>query len=175
MKNKYIVVLMLIYMAALSRLVPHPSNFAPITGLAIFSGFQFGKNWKAFLIPISAMLLSDLILEYTTGWGFYDGMWLVYFSFMLITVFSFYTLKQNTVANIALVAISSSILFFVLTNFGVWFSGNIYPKTGAGLLACYTAGIPFFQNSLLGDLVYSFGLFSGLGLFTKKFPTFSKA
>lgn len=146
----------MIFAAALSRLLPHPPNFAPITALALFSGAQLSDKRLALLVPITALVLSDTIL------GFYDQFWIVYGTFGLIVCMGFVVRTRSTALVVAGATVTSSILFFVLTNLGVWVFGSLYPKTVEGLFACYVAAIPFFQNTLFGDAFYAmllFGLF----------------
>ena len=100
-------------------------------------------------MPLSALFISDLVL------GFYAHMEIVYLSFALIVCIGLWLQKHRTAPFIAGVALFSSLLFFVTTNFGVWAFEPLYPKTLTGLLACYTAAIPFFQNTLGGDLLYT--------------------
>jgi hypothetical protein len=102
--------------------------------------------------------------------GFYSHMAVVYFSFALIVCVGLWLQKRRSAFNIAGAALASSILFFLLTNFGVWAFGSLYPKTLEGLLACYVAAIPFFQNTLQGDLFFSVVLFGGFALLERSFP-----
>ena len=145
----------MILLAALLRLVPHLPNVTPITAMALFGGAYFSNKKLAFIVPIAAMILSDAIL------GFHSTMWAVYLSFALIVFIGFRLRESKKVTNIFLAALSSSILFFVITNFAVWTSGLMYPMNFSGLLESFVAGIPFYRNSLLGDLFYS-GVFFGL-------------
>lgn len=162
----------IILLAALSRLIPHPANFAPIGGMALFGAAYFTKRYWAFVIPIVSMWISDLVLNNTVyaqyfdhfTW-FYSGSLFTYGAFALIVLFGMLTLKKVRLSNLIVSALGASVIFFMISNFGVWFSGTMYPKDFGGLMACYTAGIPFFRNTLLGDLVYSgilFGVFEGL-------------
>jgi uncharacterized BrkB/YihY/UPF0761 family membrane protein len=150
---KAISYLAIILLAVVARLVPHPANFAPIGGLALFSGTNF-KNKFSFLIPMLAMLISDIFL------GFHATMPFIYLSFFIIYFIGRNT-KINKWQNLLLVSLISSILFFIITNFGVWLYFNTYPKTIEGLIQCYMMGIPFFRNTLLSDLLYSFSFFYG--------------
>ncbi len=143
----------IILLAVIVRLIPHPPNFAPIGGLALFSGSHF-KQKIAFLIPLSAMLLSDIFL------GFHNAIIYVYASFFL-TVLIGRLIKNNKWQSLALTSLSSSILFFLITNFGVWATGSMYQKNLSGLMQSYAFGIPFFRNTILSDLFYSFTFFYG--------------
>jgi hypothetical protein len=151
--------------AAALRLVPHPPNFTPIGAMALFSGAYFGRRGAIALVaPLGALFLSDLVL------GFYHGMATVYFSTALVVLIGWMALKRVSPVRVIGAAIASSVLFFVLTNFGMWLSSGFYPRTLAGLEACYIAAIPFFQNTVAGDLVFSVLLFGGFALLERKVP-----
>lgn len=157
-KERLIALSGFIFLAALTRLIPHPHNFAPIAGMALFGGAHFSDKRLAFLVPLLAMFLSDLVI------GFHSQMAPVYASFVAIVCIGFWVQKSRTVSRIAGGAFAGSVLFFVLTNFGVWAFDSLYPKTGEGLVACYVAALPFFQNTLLGDLIYTAVMFGGFAL-----------
>ena len=140
--NREVVILLFIIIAAVIRLIPHPPNFAPITAMALFSGLNFQNKKLAYAIPILAMIVSDLFL------GFYSISIFVYLSFIAITYIGT-TIKSINVSNIFL----SSLLFFIITNLGVWILG--YPMTIEGLLTCFTLALPFFGYALAGDLFFS--------------------
>ena len=159
----------LILAAIFTRLVPHPPNFAPIAAIALFGGAYFNNKKIAFIVPFTALLLSDLII------GFYEGMWAIYLSFALVVGIGFLLKNRITAGNVAFAAVSSSILFFVLTNFAVWMSGFLYPMNFSGLIMCYTAAIPFFHNTLFGDLVYTGALFGLYELARVKYPKLVEA
>jgi hypothetical protein len=162
-KPRYIMLLTIILAAAASRLFPHPPNFTPIAAIALFGGAQFSNKRAAFLVPLAGLFLSDLAL------GFYAITPVVYGSFALTVCLGFWVRRRHSVQRIAFAAAASAILFFVLTNFGVWAMDNLYPKSLAGLVNCYVAAIPFFRNMLLGDLAYSGLLFGSLALAENRF------
>lgn len=164
----FILTTIMIISAAFIRLIPHPPNFAPIAAMALFGSAYFNKKSFAFTIPISAMFITDTII------GFHSIMWLVYLSFTLIVLIGNLMLKNITVKNVFLSSITASISFFVITNFGVWAFGNFYPQNIAGLIECYAAAIPFFHNTLLGDLFFNGVLFGSYELIKTKFPIFSE-
>jgi hypothetical protein len=170
---RFLVLVGMILGAAASRLIPHPPNFAPIGAMALFGGACFASKRMAFLVPLAAMLLSDLAIGLLSGdlsFGLHRLIPVVYGSFALIVCLGFWLRRHRNALPIAGTALAGSVLFFVLTNFGVWALGSWYPKTCDGLVACYVAAIPFFQNTLLGDAVYSTVLFGGLALAEKGFP-----
>jgi hypothetical protein len=141
--------------AAALRLVPHPPNFSPIDAMALFSGAYLGRRGIAFVAPLAALLLSDLVL------GFYHGMATVYATVTLIVVVGWLVSSRRSPLRIAATAVAGSVIFFVITNFGMWLFSGFYPVTYAGLVACYAAAIPFFQNTVAGDLFYAALLFGG--------------
>ena len=139
MSKRELLVLVFCVFAVIFRILPHPPNFTPITSLAIFGGVMFNKKWVGMILPLLVMFISDLVLGFSmiTPW--------VYGSFLLISLVS----KHINLKNI----LKGSILFFIITNFGVWVLG--YPKTWEGFVLCYTMAIPFFVNSVVGDLFFS--------------------
>jgi hypothetical protein len=157
--SRIIALLSAIVIAATLRLVPHPPNFTPIGAMALFSGAYLGRRGLlAFAAPLGALLLSDLVL------GFYHGMATVYFSVALIALIGSGALRRISPLRVGAAAIASSIVFFVVTNFGMWLFSGFYPRTWAGFEACYVAAIPFFQNTVSGDLFYATLLFGGFKL-----------
>ncbi len=170
---------LLILMAALSRLFPHPPNFAPIAGMGLFGAAYFSKKYFAFLIPFVAYWISDMLLNNIVYTQYYDSFqWfgdpLVYASFALIIVLGIVLLKKVSPARLLGAGISSSVLFFLMTNFGTWLSSSTYPQNFEGLIACYVAGIPFFWNTLAGDLFYITVLFGSFELVKRQYPQFAK-
>lgn len=161
---RLIAILSAIFIAAVMRLVPHPPNVSPIGAMALFGGAYFGRRALAFVAPLAAMLLSDAIL------GFHSGMPYVYGSVALIVLIGWAVARRKTALTIAAAAVASSVLFFAVTNFGTWATGELYPQTLAGLGACFVAAIPFFQNTLAGDLIFSALLFGGFALIERRVP-----
>jgi len=157
-KNRLLFVLTLIVVAAAARLLPHPVNFAPIAAMALFGGACLPDRRLAYAAPLLAMLLTDLVL------GLHATMAFVYLGFVITVAIGGLIRQRLRPVNIALAALSASVIFFALTNFGVWLLSGLYSHDLTGLLACYTAAIPFLQNSLAGDLFYSAVLFGGLAL-----------
>ena len=161
--NKLIIPVIIIF-AALTRLMPHPPNFTPIIAMGLFGGaYLKDKRW-ALLLPVGAMLLADVFL------GFHGTMIWVYGSLIIITIIGFLLKRGVTLQNGAIATIGGSLLFFLVTNFGVWASGSFYPKTVEGLISCYAAGIPFFGNTLAGSVFYSGLMFFGYEQIRKYLP-----
>jgi hypothetical protein len=153
-----------ILLAAALRLVPHPPNFSPIDAMALFSGAHLGRRALAFAAPLAALLLSDALL------GFYSGMEFQYLSVALIVLVGALALSRLSVVRLGGAALASSVLFFAVTNFGTWLVSGMYPHTLAGLSACYAAAVPFFRNTLAGDLFYSALLFGGFAVMAHFVP-----
>lgn len=181
-KNSTIIIVALIILAALSRLMPHAPNFTPIGGIALFGAAYFTKKYWAFIIPFLALWASDLILNNVVYAQYFDGFvffsnsfyWTIAaFAAIVLIVSSTKLLKKIKPANLLGSSLIASVVFFLVSNFGAWTSSLIYPKTGAGLMACYTAGIPFFWNTLAGDLFYVAMLF-GVYEFYKSYTTKSE-
>lgn len=145
--------------AALLRLVPHLPNFAPIGAMALFGGTYMNKKW-AIALPLAAMFASDIFIGFD-GW---TSRLTVYGSFAAIGLIGIWLRKHKSPVNMVAATLASSLLFFVVTNFGVWAFGTIYPKTIDGLLACFAAALPFFRNTVLGDAFYVTTLFGGYEL-----------
>ena len=150
--------------AAALRLVPHPPNFTPIGAMALFSGAYLGRRWLAFAAPLAALVLSDLVL------GFYPEVIFVYLSVAAIVLIGRSLWRRKTVLGVGFAALASSVLFFAVTNLGVWLVMDYYPKDLGGLVACYVAAIPFFQNTIAGDLFYATVLFGGFALLERSLP-----
>ncbi len=171
MRSTVLVVMVLV--AAASRLLPHPPNISPVGALALFGGACFVRRRTAFLVPLAAMLLSDLAIGLLRGdlrQGFHSLLPVVYFSFTLVVGVGFLLRGRRQVVSVTAATLAGSVIFFVVTNFGVWALGSFYPKTWEGLAACYTAAIPFFHNTLIGDALYSFVLFGGLAVLERSWP-----
>ncbi|MDP1676926.1 MAG: hypothetical protein Q8L88_08670 [Bacteroidota bacterium] len=162
-RTSFILAVVLIALAALSRLIPHPMNFAPITAIALFGGVYFNGKFSP-ILPLAALLISDLFL------GFYEGIIWVYGSFLLIVAVGLLIRKYKSISVVFGATMIGSLLFFVITNFGVWQSGMFYTKDFTGLVECYTAAIPFYRNSVMGDLFYVTVMFSVYELVLKYLP-----
>lgn len=137
----------------LARLLPHIANVSPLNAIALFSGANLPKR-QTIIIPLVILFASDIIL------GFHATVGYVYGSFILTSLLGLWVRKNKTSQTLIIATLGSSILFFFITNFGVWASTSMYPKTFSGLLECYMMALPFFRNSLVGDLFYS-GVFFG--------------
>ncbi len=168
LQPKLIIVLSAIAVAAVFRLIPHWPNFTPMAAIALMGGALISNRLMGFIIPLIALFISDILTitfinyrwislgEFFTS----PSTALIYLSFILMTFIGFGMRNRQSWGNLAGASLLSAIVFFVISNFGDWMI-NTLPKTGAGLLATYELGIPFFGYNLLGNLFYSF-LFFGL-------------
>lgn len=155
----------IVIVAAATRLIPHPMNFAPLGAMALFGAAYFGKRGLGLLLTMGAWFLSDLFLNnfvYSMGAGFTlftPGSFFIYGSIALIFLLGSSFLKQITLPRLLGGSLMASAIFFIVSNFGVWMQGTMYPMTGTGLVACYAAAVPFLKFTILGDLCYSGVLF----------------
>jgi len=168
MNPRLITLVLIIFTIAMFRLLPHPPNFSPIAAMALFGGACFSDKRVAFLIPFLALLLSDFIL------GLHDTMIYVYAGFALTVVIGFWIRKNMNFGRIAVAVVGSSVLFFIISNLGAWFTSGLYPMTIEGLMQAYVAAIPFFQHSLLGNIVFTATLFAGFAFLQRKVPVLAE-
>lgn len=169
LNNRFFLIAGLIILAAITRLIDHPANFSPILAIALFAGATIENKWFALLIPFLAMALSDFII------GFHLISVFVYFSFGIALMIGFYLRNRLKPSNVLLATLTGSVIFFIITNFGSWLTSPMYqPLSFESLTRCYTLAIPFFRNSLLGDLTYVTVLFGSFALAGKYVPVFSK-
>jgi len=145
------------------RFAPHFPNFAPIAAIALFGGVYLNKKY-ALIIPIVAMAISDYFI------GFYDIKLMlgVYLSFVLVGVVGLIIKKKKNIFTVIGGSVLGSVLFFLITNFSVWAFYNWYPHTLSGLSQCFLMAVPFFRNTLLGDLFYVAVLFGVYELITAR-------
>jgi hypothetical protein len=179
MHLRFGVLVLMIVLAAFSRVIPHMPNFSPLGAIGLFGAAHFSKKWQAFLIPIAATWLSDLFINnviygqyYPEFTWFYEGFYWQHSSYLLITLAGFIILKQVTPMRVLAGALCSSFIFFLVTSVSCW---PEYPQTFKGLMQCYVAGLPYFKGTLLGDLFYAGVLFGAFALAQKKFPALQPA
>ncbi len=169
LKPRTLILAGIVVIAVLTRFLPLPPNVAPIAAMALFGGAYFADKRLALLIPLAAMLVSDLIL------GLHGTLLFVYVSFAAIVGLGMLVGKNITPLNVGTAAISGSLLFFVVTNFGVWLTSPFYPLTLEGLITCFTLAIPFFHYTLLGDAIFVTILFGGFEWARHRFPALQAA
>lgn len=154
------IVLAFVCLGVLARLVPHPWNATPVMAIALFGGTYLSRRW-AILLPLAIVAISDVWL------GWHNTILFTWGAFVLTGLTAWWVRQRPSPSRIVAGSLGGSLLFFVLTNFGVWLVGELYPRTAAGLWACYVAAIPFFRSTLLGDLVYTVVLFGGYRLWLR--------
>jgi hypothetical protein len=180
-KNNFWLLSFFIFFAAITRLLPHPSNVTAIGAMALFGGAYFGSRMAAFFVPLTAMLISDIALEvlFRNGLsieqGFHFALPFVYVSFVLSVVIGIWISRKPSLLRTIFGGIASTTLFFFITNFAVWLEG-FYGHSFQGLITCYVAAIPFHRNTFIGDMVYITTMFGSYELIKMKMPSlaFSK-
>lgn len=159
----------MVILGAGARLVPHPWNFTPMIAIGLFAGSQARKASTAILATLLALVVSDAVL------GFYSGFWYVYAAMLFPVLLGRVIGNRAGAARISVAALASSLSFFVITNFMVWVTGHLYPRSIGGLSECFLAGIPFYRNQALGDAVYTVALFGGYTVLNRLFQPMRQA
>jgi len=154
--KKYLPIYLLILLGIICRFLPHPANFAPIAALALFGGLYLPKKWSI-VLPMAVMLASDLFIGFYT----WQIMLSVYLSFALMVGVGLLVRNNKKFHTVLGGTLAGSIIFFILTNASVWAFGTMYTHDFSGLISSYYAALPFFRNSLLGDLFYTAILVGG--------------
>ena len=155
--NYLVILAVLIALGVAGRLLPHPPNFTPMAAIALFAGFIFLKRYMAVIAVVVIMLLTDYFAfgYLSAEWFASKSMWVVYLALLFPIVFKNFLQKKLGLFRVAGAALASSTVFFIATNFAVWAFSPMYEKTLEGLVLCYTMAIPFFQNTVAGDLIWS--------------------
>jgi len=166
-KERLIALILVILTAAASRLLPHPENVAPIAAIALFCGAKFANKSLAFIVPALALLVSDSVI------GFYAGMGTVYAAFAVITLIGLFLRGRENTTTIIASSVFASILFFLITNAPMLVPHTPYPEGISGLIMSYEAALPFFRNTLLGDMFYNAFLFGSFALAQRCFLSHS--
>ena len=157
----------IILLAAFTRIMPHPPNFSPMAAIGLFGAAHFAKKWQAFFIPLIGIWISDLVINnyvYSSSssnfvW-FYSGFYWQYISYILIIFAGLFIFNRGiSLTKMFGGMISSSGIFFLVSNFGVWTGGTMYPKNFGGLITCYAAGVPFIHNTIISDVLFTTVLF----------------
>lgn len=159
-----VVIVTLIVLAAVLRIVPHPWNLTPVGAIALFSGAMFRKRWIAFLLPLASLFAGDIFV------GFHKLMFVVYASFAVSVAIGRWLTERRSVARIGGAVFLGALQFFAVTNFAMWAVGGFYPRTVAGLVNCFVAGVPYFWNTLAGDAVFACVLFGGFAFAERMLP-----
>lgn len=170
---------LIVFVTALSRLVfTNIPNISPVTSIALFGAAYFSRKYWAVIVPFLALWVSDVVLNNTIYAAYYDGFsWFgmpaVYLGFLAIVLMGTLLLKKIKVSNLIVASLAASTIFFLITNLGAWWAMPVYTKDVSGLLTAFTAGIPFFKYTILGDLLFSSVLFGGYELLKAKVPAFA--
>ena len=160
--KKEIFPISLILILALARLIPHPPNFTPIVAVAIMSSCFFRNMYLSFAVIIVSMLLADVFI------GFYNNMFFVYLSLLLIAFIFFKISTKIKLQNLFIFGFLGSVIFFLISNFGVWILSGMYEKNLNGLAYCYFLALPFFVNTVLSTIIFTYSAFVVNNLFSKK-------
>lgn len=174
----WFLVIGLIILAAAARFaVPGDwFNFSPIGAMALFGAATIRRSWLAIALPVSALFLSDLILNNTALSAWYDGGFTLLASYQAFTVGSMVLTvvlgrlifaRRITAIGVVGGSLGAAVLFFLVTNAGAWWMSPQYTKDVAGLLASYAAGVPFFRNTLVSQLLFG-GVLFGLHAWMKR-------
>jgi len=168
--------IVIIALAALSRILPHPPNVTPVAAMGIFGAAYFTSKRLAYLIPFLALFVSDLILNNFFLRAFYPEahgiIWFtkisvfVYLGFALTIFASQFLLKKIKFSNIVLATVLSSLIFFIVSNLGVWLTVTNVTTSFAGLIEVYVAGLPYFLNSIIGNFFFV-ALFFGIAEYVR--------
>jgi cellulose synthase/poly-beta-1,6-N-acetylglucosamine synthase-like glycosyltransferase len=175
MKNRQVQISLgiaaVILLAAIARVSDSIPNFAPIGALALFSGAVIRDRRWSFILPLGAIFLSDVFFETTLGkgQGFYPGMVYNYVAYFLTVLLGFGLRNKISVIKVGALSIAGSLVFLLVSNFGVWASGSLhYPYTWTGLMTSYEMALPFFRNTLTSDLIFSAVFFGAYYLVTRR-------
>jgi uncharacterized protein DUF6580 len=159
----------MIILAAVVRILPHPWNFTPIGAMAIFSGAMFRDRRVAFFFPLVALFAGDLFV------GIHRLIPVVYASFLVSVLIGTWLANRRGIFRIGGAVFLGALQFFLVTNFAIWRVFDTYPHTPAGLAACYFAGLPLFGNTLAGDALYATLFFGAFALAEKLYPSLSQS
>ena len=153
----------LVAFGVIMRLLPHPANLAPVGAIALFGGAILPRK-LGWWLPLAIMVASDLIL------GFYNGIVFTWAGFLLVGLLGMSLRGRHNWFRVPFGALGGSIIFFLVSNFGVWAQGQMYAHTWAGLVQCYELALPFLRNTFYGDFLYSWLLFGVFALATRLVP-----
>lgn len=177
--SRFVLLTVFVLAAAFSRLVPHPLNVAPITAMALFGAAHFRNRFSSVALPLVAMLLSDVVLYSTKDVAYRSealiNMLFVYSALAIIAGLGQWLRGRVSVARVIGTTLAGSVVFFLVTNFGAWLTLSratppMYSQSFSGLIDCFVAGLPFFKNTVLGDLGYAAALFGGFAWLAKWLP-----
>lgn len=176
LSSRYNVVVLMVLLAAFSRLLPHPPNVTAIGAMALFAGAFLPTHW-AWLVPLAAMWVSDLIINNLVFGAFYGQfVWMTpgvawsMLGLVLIALLGSRLLTKVSVGRLLGASLSASLIFFLTSNAGSWLTHDLYPATLSGLFTAYIAGLPFFANTVLGDLFFTGLMFASFAWLMRRWP-----
>jgi hypothetical protein len=153
MRNKIFIILLMTTLLIVSRLIADIPNFTPTIALVIFTGYFIRNRYTVLLIILISQGISDFYI------GLHESMFFIYFSFLLIAFISPLVIKKLNLSSVITASLIGPAIFFIISNFGVWYSMNIYSNDMRGLIECYLAGIPFFDETLGSTLLFSITIY----------------
>jgi hypothetical protein len=170
MSNRNLFLIALLLVAAALRVSGIlPLNFSPVAAIALFGGAMFGNRIAAFAAPLGIMFLSDILI------GFHDTMWAVYLCLFAVVLIGRLISGRQGIMFPLVGAVAGSVIFFLVTNAAVWMNGGLYSPGLSGLFESYAAGLPFFRNSLMGDVFFTIALFGTYELTRRQVPVLVRA
>ncbi len=146
-------------------------NFTPIGAIAMFGGAYFSDKWKAYLVPLMTLFISDVVVDYiyfNKLMLFYSGALWVYAAFAIMVLIGS-LLKKVNVGSVVVASFASVAVHWLITDIDPWLHGTMYSKSLIGYGQSLIAAIPFEKNMLLGNLVFSAMLFGGFELAKSKY------
>lgn len=171
-QTSFVLLVVVVFLAAFSRMIPHLQNFSPICSLGLFGAAYFDKRWKAYLIPFLATFLSDIFLSqfvHTNEPFLYKGIEWQYISYALIVGVGFLLFTKVTWQRVGLGVVLSTLIFFLVTNIACWPGNPLYSQDMSGLIQSVVAGIPFIKGTLISNMIYSAMLFGGYEVLQRGF------
>lgn len=183
---RFSVLLLMVLLAGFSRILVHVDNFTPIGAMALFGGTYFSERWKAFLLPLISLFLSDMviqgiILQGKYGFPLYDSWYWVYGTFAIIVFIGKWIIKKVSIKNVILASVAGALAHWIITDFGVWLvgctditTGALYTKDSQGLVKCYYMALPYLKDFLVGTLFYSAILFGAFEWAQRKYPVLAQ-
>ena len=175
MKKKLLLIILFIAVIFFGRVLPHPYNFTPLIAVTLLSSFAISNRMLALVVPLMGFWLSDLFMNNVVYAGYYSnftifnsGMIWTYGAILLVGLMGSSFINKISSGKVVLASLSGSTIFYIISNFGVWFLSPMYAKSVTGLIQCYTLALPFYGTSLIGDLLYSSLLFGAYQLVFSK-------
>ena len=172
MNKQNLIILVILVVGIMTRLIQEfPPNFGAVGAIALFGGAYFSNRLTGLLLPIAVLFGSDLLFGLTgLGTAYYSAQPYVYISFAMVVLIGLVLRNNATPLKIAGGSVAGSILFYIVSNMGVWLTTTMYSNSFNGFITCFVEAIPFFRNTLAGDLVFNAVFFGSAYLISQKFP-----